>query len=184
MPAANPRQPPPQLLKRQEMIDLPPDMPAFDARGFRDALGRYATGVALVIARGADGTAAGMTINSFASVSLDPPLVLWSMRRDSASADVFRAARSFTVSILGAEHADIARRCARTDGEKLGGLDLVDAASGNPRLADAIVWFDCTVWAAHPGGDHDLFIGHVHDFGARPGATLMFHDGQFRTSDA
>ena len=166
------------------MIDLPPDIPAFDARGFRDALGRYVTGVALVIARDTDGAVAGMTINSFASVSLDPPLVLWSMRRDSASAGIFRAAQNFTVSILGAEHADIARRCARTDGEKLDSLDLVDAPSGIPRLADAAVWFDCAVWAAHPGGDHDLFIGHVRDFGARPGATLMFHDGQFRTSDA
>ena len=165
------------------MIDLPPDIP-FDARGFRAALGRYATGVALVIARDADGVVAGMTINSFASVSLDPPLVLWSMRRDSSSAEIFRAARNFTVSILGAEHSEIARRCARTDGEKLGGLDLVAAASGIPRLADAVVWFDCAVWAAHPGGDHDLFIGRVCDFGARPGATLMFHDGQFRISDA
>lgn len=166
------------------MIDLPPDMPAFDARGFRDALGRYVTGVALVIARDTDGAVAGMTINSFASVSLDPPLVLWSMRRDSASAGIFRAAQNFTVSILGAEHADIARRCARTDGEKLGSLDLVDAPSGIPRLADAAVWFDCAVWAVHPGGDHDLFIGLVRDFGARPGATLTFHDGKFRTSDA
>lgn len=166
------------------MIDSPPDMPAFDARGFRDALGRYVTGVALVIARDVDGAVAGMTINSFASVSLDPPLVLWSMRRDSASAEIFRAARHFTVSILGAEHAEIARRCARTDDDKLGSLALVDAASGIPRLAEAVVWFDCAVWAVHPGGDHDVFIGHVRDFGARPGATLMFHDGQFRTSAA
>lgn len=166
------------------MIDLPPDMPNFDARGFRDALGRYVTGVALVISRNANGAVAGMTINSFASVSLDPPLVLWSMRRDSASAGIFRTARHFTVSILGAEHAEIARRCARTDDDKLGGLDLVDAASGIPRLADAAVWFDCAVWAVHPGGDHDVFIGRVRDFGARPGATLMFHDGHFRSSDA
>jgi flavin reductase (DIM6/NTAB) family NADH-FMN oxidoreductase RutF len=92
------------------MIDLPPDLPVFDARGFRDALGRYATGVALVITRDSAGVVAGMTINSFASVSLDPPLILWSMRRDSTSAEVFRAAPHFTVSILGAEHAEIARR--------------------------------------------------------------------------
>ena len=161
-----------------------PDSPAFDARGFRDALGRYATGVALVIARDANGAIAGMTINSFASVSLDPPLVLWSMRTGTASAAVFRHAPGFTVSILGAEHERIARRCAQPDCEKLDGLDLVDTASGVPRLADAVVWFDCTAWAAHPGGDHDIFIGRVRDFGARPGATLMFHDGRFCASDA
>jgi flavin reductase (DIM6/NTAB) family NADH-FMN oxidoreductase RutF len=163
------------------MADLPSP---FDARGFRAALGRYATGVALVMARDAAGAAAGMTINSFASVSLDPPLVLWSMRTGTASAEIFRAARGFTVNILGAEHEEIARHCARTDGEKLDRLDLVDTSGGQPRLADAIVWFDCRVWAAHPGGDHDIFIGEVRDFGARPGATLMFHDGRFRISDA
>lgn len=157
--------------------------PAFDARSFRDALGRYATGVALVIARSADGAVAGMTINSFAAVSLDPPLVLWSMRRDSASAEIFRAAPGFTVSILGAEHEEIARRCARTDGGKLENLDLVETAAGLPRLADAVVWFDCVTWATHPGGDHDILVGQVRDFGARPGRTLMFHDGRFQISD-
>ena len=166
------------------MTALPTDLPGFDARGFRDALGRYATGVALVIARDANGAVAGMTINSFAGVSLDPPLVLWSMRTGTASAAVFRSAPGFTVSILGAEHEAIARRCAQTDCEKLDGLDLIDTASGAPRLADAIVWFDCAAWAAHPGGDHDIFIGRVRDFGSRPGATLMFHDGRFRMSDA
>ncbi len=154
----------------------------FDARGFRDALGRYATGVALVIARTPDGGIAGMTINSFASVSLDPPLVLWSMRSGTTSAAAFRSAGGFTVSILGAEHEDIARRCARADCEKLDNLDLVDTASGHARLRDAIVWFDCTTWATHPGGDHDIFIGAVGDFGSRPGSTLMFQDGRFAVS--
>jgi flavin reductase (DIM6/NTAB) family NADH-FMN oxidoreductase RutF len=158
--------------------------PSFDARGFRDALGRYATGVALVLARADGRPLVGMTINSFASVSLDPPLVLWSMRRDSSSAEAFRAAGAFTVSILAAEHEEIARRCARTDCEKLESLDLVEAASGQPRLADAVVWFDCTVWAAHPGGDHDIFVGQVRGFGTRPGATLLFQDGRFRSSEA
>lgn len=157
---------------------------AFDARGFRDALGRYATGVALVIARTSDGTAAGMTINSFASVSLDPPLILWSMRCGTASAEAFRAAGGFTVSILGAEHEQIARNCARTDCDKLDNLDLVDTPTGHARLRDAVVWFDCRTWALHPGGDHDLFIGEVCDFGARPGQTLVFQDGRFRPSDS
>lgn len=160
------------------------DLPAFDARGFREALGRYATGVALVLARDPGGIAAAMTINSFASVSLDPPLVLWSMRIGTASADIFRTAAGFTVSVLGAEHEEIARHCARTGDGKIGRLDLVDTASGQPRLSDAVVWFDCTLWAAHPGGDHDIFIGRVHDYGTRPGRTLIFQDGRFRASDS
>lgn len=160
------------------------ETPAFDARGFRDTLGRYATGVALVMARGAEGLVAGMTINSFASVSLDPPLVLWSMRSDTASAAIFRQALGFTVSILGADHEAVARRCARTDGEKLDGLSLATAPSGTPRLDDAVAWFDCTTWAVYPGGDHDILVGLVRDFSARPGATLTFQDGRFRSSDA
>ena len=160
------------------------DLPAFDARGFRDALGRYATGVALVLARDPGGIAAAMTINSFASVSLDPPLVLWSMRVGTASAEIFRSAAGFTVNVLGAEHEAIARQCARTDDEKLGRLDLVETPGGRPRLGDAVVWFDCSLWAAHPGGDHEIFIGRVRDFGTRSGRTLIFQDGQFRASDA
>ena len=160
------------------------DLPAFDARGFRDALGRYATGVALVLARDPGGIAAAMTINSFASVSLDPPLVLWSMRVGTASADIFRTATGFTVSVLGAEHEDIARRCARTGDEKLERLDLVDTPGGQLRLSDAVVWLDCRLWAAHPGGDHEIFIGRVTDFGARAGRTLIFQDGRFRASDS
>lgn len=166
------------------MSNPSPDTPAFDARGFRDTLGRYATGVALVIAHGPDGVATGMTINSFASVSLDPPLVLWSMRSDTASAQAFRDAPGFTVSILGADHEDVARRCARTDGEKLDNLDLVTASSGTPRLEDAMAWFDCDTWAIYPGGDHDILVGRVREFGARPGSTLTFQDGLFRASDA
>jgi len=165
------------------MTALPADTP-FDARAFRDTLGRYATGVALVMARGPDGSTAGMTINSFASVSLDPPLVLWSMRSDTASAAIFREAPGFTVSILGADHEAVARRCARTDGEKLDGLELAAAPSGSPRLDDAAAWFDCDTWAIYPGGDHDIFVGRVASFGARLGATLTFQDGRFRSSDA
>ena len=80
----------------------------FNPKELRAALGRYATGVAVVMARTDDGRTAGMTINSFASVSLDPPLVLWSMQSGTPSSSIFRAAGAFTVSILGAEHQDLA----------------------------------------------------------------------------
>lgn len=160
------------------------DLPPFDARSFRDTLGRFATGVALVLARDADGMVAGMTINSFASVSIDPPLILWSMRSDTASAEVFRRSLDFTVSILGAEHEPIARRCARSDYDKLEGLEFAPAPSGVPRLVDAMAWFDCRTWATYPGGDHDIIVGLVHHFGGRPGSTLLFQDGSFRSGDA
>lgn len=162
----------------------PADSPAFDPKAFRAALGRYSTGVAVVMARCADGRTAGMTINSFASVSLDPPLVLWSMQRGSASSDIFRAAGGFTVSILGEEHEPLARAFAKSDDSKLAHEAVVPAPSGHPHLAGVVAWFDCATDAIHAGGDHDIFVGHVTAFGQSPGRTLTFHDGKFFTSGA
>lgn len=156
----------------------------FDARAFRGALSRFATGVAIVLARAPDGQLAGMTVNSFASVSLDPPLVLWSMQHGSASAPIYRAAAGFTISLLSADQEHVARRCARTDVSKLDTVTLIDGGHGIPYLADAAAWFDCRTWAIHPGGDHDILIGRVTAFGQRPGPTLLFQDGRFRRSDA
>jgi flavin reductase (DIM6/NTAB) family NADH-FMN oxidoreductase RutF len=151
----------------------------FDARAFRDALARYATGVAIVMARCPEGRTAGMTINSFASVSLSPPLVLWSMQQGTSSGEVFRAASGFTVSILGEAAQATAMLFARSDSAKLEAAALAEAPSGLPMIEDAAAWFDCTTDAVHPGGDHDIFVGRVGAFGARPGATLMFQDGRF-----
>lgn len=155
---------------------------AFDAKAFRATLGRYATGVAVVMARCADGRAAGMTVNSFASVSLDPPLVLWSMQRQSASSEIFRDAGGFTVSILGAEHETLARTFASSGAAKLDHEAVAPAPSGQPHLAAGVAWFDCATEQVHAGGDHDIFVGRVTAFGQSPGRTLTFHDGLFYTS--
>ena len=154
----------------------------FDAKAFRSALGRYATGVAVVMARCADGRTAGMTINSFASVSLDPPLVLWSMQSGTPSSSTFRAAGAFTVSILGAEHQELAMTFAKSGDAKLEHEAVVPAPSGQPHLRDVVAWFDCATDAVHAGGDHDIYVGRVTAFGQSAGRTLTFHDGRFFTS--
>lgn len=153
-----------------------------DQRVLRNALGRYATGVAIVMTRTDQAALVGMTINSFSSASLTPPLVLWSMQSDANSAPSFRAAKGFTISVLKSTHEDIARLCARKDGVAALGDYLIDAPSGLPRLMDACAWFDCRTVARHLAGDHEILVGHIGDFGDAPGSTLLFHDSHFKST--
>ena len=134
---------------------------AFDTRDFRRALGRFATGITVVTTRGADGTLAGLTVNSFNSVSLDPPLVLWSLGRDSPSHEVFEAASHFAVNVLSSEQRDISNNFARSGDDKFAGVDWAPGIHGAPLLPGCCAWFECRVVARHPGGDHTIFIGEV-----------------------
>ncbi|MER5390404.1 flavin reductase family protein [Saccharopolyspora sp. NPDC002686] len=150
------------------------------AQQFRGCLGRFATGVAVVTFDGLDGTGAtkrhGLTVNSFTSVSMDPPLVLVAIQR-SVRAHGLLAGRPFTVNVLGAEQRDVAMHFAGkpnvepvwTEGEHA------------PRLANAAAWFECTPWAEYDGGDHTLFLGGVESFDHRRGDCLGFVDGSFVT---
>lgn len=133
----------------------------FDSREFRRALGRFATGITVVTARAADGTIAGLTVNSFNSVSLDPPLVLWSLGRDSPSHEIFEAASHFAVNVLSSEQMEISNQFARSGGNKFAGVDWTPGTHGAPLLPGCCAWFECRVAARHPGGDHTIFIGEV-----------------------
>lgn len=145
----------------------------------RGCLGRFATGVAVVTFDGfADGTAKrhGLTINSFTSVSLDPPLVLVAIQR-SVRAHALLHGRPFAVNVLGAEQRGLATHFA---GRPHADPDWVEGAHA-PRLAGSVSWFECTPWTEHDGGDHTLFLGKVERFGHRPGPCLGFADGSFIT---
>lgn len=142
---------------------------------FRGSLGRFATGVAVVTVA-ADGQRHGITVNSFTSVSLDPPLVLVSIQR-TASSHALLAGRPFTVNILGAEQQSIAMHFAGRPNAEPNWLD----GSYAPRLAGALSHFECTPWAEYDGGDHTLFLGRVEDFDYRSGDALGFADGRFVT---
>ncbi|MBK5947044.1 flavin oxidoreductase [Rhodobacter veldkampii DSM 11550] len=148
-------------------------------RALRDALGRFATGVTIVTARDADGAGVGITVNSFASVSLDPPLVLWSVAKSSNRHDLFAAADAFAIHVLGADQAGLCARFAR-QGAGFDGLAHGIGAAGVPLIAEALVVFECETEAHHPGGDHTILIGRVTRviLGADR-APLVFSQGAF-----
>jgi flavin reductase (DIM6/NTAB) family NADH-FMN oxidoreductase RutF len=152
-----------------------------DIRAFRDALGCYPTGVAVVTAT-SEGEAShiGITVNSFASVSLDPPLVLWAIDRRSRRHDPFVAAPGFTVSILSAQHRDVSARLAGAGEHSLDGLNLLPTVLGPPALADSLAVFECSREQVVAGGDHSVLIGRVLRFRRlENGAPLVYHQGRY-----
>ncbi|MGK2286951.1 flavin reductase family protein [Pedomonas sp. V897] len=154
-----------------------------DPRAFRTALGRYPTGVAVVTALDAAGRPVGMTINSFASVSLEPPLVLWSVQRTTPSSEAFRKAPRFAICVLAADQEDMALRFARTDENKFRDLTVETGLGGLPLIPGALATFECRTWAVYPGGDHEILVGEVEQLSTRPGAPLGFHGGRLLAFD-
>ena len=137
---------------------------AFDARAFRNALGQFPTGVCVVTARAADGEDLGMTISSFNSLSLDPPLVLFSIDRRSHSLDKWQEAGGYAINILAESQKDVSGRFARPLGNKWTGIDFDRGHADAPLLRGAIACFECSRFAGHDGGDHVLFIVRVVRF--------------------
>ncbi len=130
-----------------------------EARLLREALGRFATGVTVVTTQGPQGPL-GMTANSFSSVSLEPPLVLWCPARASARHDIFARARHWSVHVLGSEQLETCLRFTR-GGAQFDGLDPVPSPEGVPIIAGVAARFDCEAHAAHEAGDHTLMVGRV-----------------------
>ena len=152
-----------------------------DSRGFRDALGCFPTGVAVVTAGHANQDEhIGITVNSFTSVSLDPPLVLWCMDRRSYRHDIFAQATGFTVSILGTGHKDVSARLARPGEHSLDGIALLETELGPPALADSLAVFECATEQRLEAGDHTIFLGRVLRF-SRPSESppLVFFRGRY-----
>ncbi|WP_372840037.1 flavin reductase family protein [Phaeovulum sp.] len=149
-------------------------------RAYRDALGRYATGVVVVTAREADGGGPlGITVNSFASVSLDPPLVLWSAARSSVRHAHFTKATAFAVHVLGADQANLAARFSR-NGTDFSGLAFTLNEFGVPLLPDALARFECATETLHEGGDHTIILGRVSRYSVgHDGPPLVFTHGRY-----
>ena len=145
------------------------------AHRFRGSLGRFATGVAIVTFDGAT-RRHGITVNSFTSVSMDPPLVLVSIARAAKAHDEL-AGRPFTVNILGAEQRQLALHFAGRPGPE----PLWVEGETAPRLSQVLAYFECKPWAAYDGGDHTLYVGEVTDFNYRNGDALAFANSAFTT---
>ena len=151
----------------------------FDTLAFRRALGTYPTGVAVVTAGAASTKPMGITVNSFTSVSLDPPLVLWCLDRNSDRFSVFAAAEGYVVSILGTAHQNVSARLAEPGAHVLDGIELMNTELGPPALADALAVFECSREATHEGGDHVILVGRVQRFSHGDGAPLVFFRGRY-----
>lgn len=148
-----------------------------NARVFRDALGRFATGVTVVTIPGPDGPM-GFTANSFSSLSLDPALVLWSPAKSSLRFPFFAAATHYAIHILGQHQSDLPARFSR-GGQGFDGLDWQTNAEGVPTLPGALARFDCVQHATHDGGDHLIIVGQVLRLALEEGAPLVFANGRF-----
>jgi flavin reductase (DIM6/NTAB) family NADH-FMN oxidoreductase RutF len=151
---------------------------------YRRALGQFATGVTVVTTRSPDGAPVGLTVNSFNSVSLAPPLVLWSLGNAAGSFAAFDAADGFVVNVLGRGQLELARRFSMRGIDRFGpDLAWEPTSRGWPRLAGCVAWFECLTRYRHPAGDHTVFVAEVGDFHAPGGDPLIFHDGRY-VSDA
>ncbi|HLA36822.1 MAG TPA: flavin reductase family protein [Rhodocyclaceae bacterium] len=146
----------------------------------RRTLGGYATGVAVVTARGSDGRLVGLTINSFASVSLYPPLVLWSLGLGSASLKTFEQCSHFAINVLADDQLELSQRFSQPHADKFSDLDWKVGAGETALLPGCCAWLECRTEVRYPGGDHLIFIGCVENFDSEEKPPLIFHGGRYR----
>lgn len=145
----------------------------------RDVLGQFATGVTVITTCGDAGVPVGMAANSFASVSLDPPLVLWSIRLSAPSLGAFRNHSSFIVNIMCDQSKELALNFARPLEDKFAGVDWHPGLDGAPVLDAAAAVIQCRTETRIPGGDHEIYLGRVIDFHSTDKSPLLFHQGKF-----
>jgi flavin reductase (DIM6/NTAB) family NADH-FMN oxidoreductase RutF len=155
------------------------DSSPIDPRDFRNALGTYATGVTIITAAGTDGKPYGLTCNSFASVSLNPPLVLWSLVLYSSSLSVFQNAGHFAVNVLGASQQALANTFAKSSEDKFVGVEWTPGVGNAPLIKDSVANFQCRAVNRYYGGDHVIFLGAVEAYAYNRSEPLLFARGEY-----
>lgn len=145
----------------------------------RRAFSHYATGVTIVTAIDAAGKRVGITANSFSSLSLDPPLILWSLAKSSTSYEAFRATRHFAVHVLDSAQTALAKQFATKDIDRFADVVCATGGTGVPLLCDYHARFECETYAQYDGGDHTIFVGRVLQTDEKPGDPLLFYRGRF-----
>ena len=151
---------------------------------FRQALGRFATGVCLVTVNDPEHGPLATTVNSFSSVSLDPPLVLWSIQNSSDHLAVYTECAHFGISGLKAEQAELSGHYAQRGGHAALAQHFIEGAQGEPQLIDALAHFTCAIHAVHPAGDHHIIVGEVQHFESAAADPLVFYAGGYRRLSA
>ena len=154
---------------------------SFDSREFRDALGSFATGVCIITANPEGYEPFGMTVNSFASVSLDPALVLWSLQNNSECLPAFEKADKFAVNILAADQQGLSNLYAKKGDHTLAAEHFRIGKSGTPVIRGAVTSFECDIWARYPGGDHVILVGQATEMDTNSNKEpLLFTSGKYR----
>lgn len=161
-------------------MDAPLPEPAPQPDALRAALGRYATGVTIVTCLDAEGAPVGLTANSFSSLSLAPPLVLWSLRRESPNLAAFEQATHFVVNVLAESQVDLSRRFAAPIDDRFSQGTWSTGAGGAPVLSGCAAVFECATHARLDGGDHRLYIGRVLRLADLSVTPLLFYSGHYR----
>lgn len=156
--------------------------PVVDTRHFRNALSQFATGVTIITTRLQDGSFLGLTASSFNSVSLTPPLVLWSLAQSANSLPVFSGNSHYVINVLAADQTALAERFSRRIDNRFEGVEFELSHTGLPILKGVAAWFECHNRSRYPEGDHVIFVGEVErcDVHAKP--PLVFHGGRFISS--
>lgn len=151
----------------------------FNARELRNALGSFGTGVTIITTRDREGKPHGMTVNSFSSVSLNPPLILWSASLYANSLAAFQQSSHFVVNILAHDQIELSNKFAKQSDDKFVDVDHLPLESGAPVLIGSAAHFECRNEFRHYGGDHIIFIGHVERFAYTDKPTLLFCRGKY-----
>ncbi len=150
-----------------------------DTKLLRETLGCFATGVIVVATRGDQGAPVGLTINSFSSVSLDPPLVLWNLALSAPSLGAFRSHPAFTINVLSEEQKSLGLQFATPSDDKFNGVDWYAGYEGAPIIRNSHAVLQCRTYRRHEGGDHEIYIGEVVQIEHSDRKPLIFHRGQF-----
>ena len=153
--------------------------PVIDSKILREALSSFATGVTIVTTVETDGTPVGMTASSFNSVSMEPPLVLWSVTKTALSAPVFKEAEHFSIHVLSSEQMNLSNRFAKSGTDKFDGIEFGRTHQNIPTLSGALTRFDCKTWSIYEGGDHWIIVGEVIDMESKKGEGLVFSGGSY-----
>ncbi|WP_454696311.1 flavin reductase family protein [Achromobacter aegrifaciens] len=151
----------------------------WDKRSLRTTLGRFATGVTIVTTRGKDGSRIGLTVNSFSALSLDPPLVLWSLGKSQGSLEAFRTCSQFAINVLSESQIALSQRFSSPVADRFAGVDFACSDDGIPLIGGCAAYFLCNSYQHMELGDHLLFVGQVERLGMTRDRALLFHDGAY-----
>jgi flavin reductase (DIM6/NTAB) family NADH-FMN oxidoreductase RutF len=165
-------------------MDMPqrPPVSNIDTLHFKQALSQFATGVTVITSRLESGKFLGITASSFNSVSLSPPLVLWSLSTRASSLPTFTENSHYVINILAADQAKLAEQFSRPSADRFSGVDFTLSPTGLPILTGAVAWFECHNRSRYPEGDHVIFVGEVEMCEFSPNPPLLFHGGQLLSS--